>query len=182
MRTIIQRTGLVAMVLAHSAVAIASGHYVDQPGLTCVQRYDGHPYYYGTHARNDSGSEELFYCPIRITEDWLLQDPDTEATVAGLTPGLLAVVAHVEDFSSASNVSCHVKICDPDETSCYNSDGQASSGSTGAVQTLYFDLDSDPDLPIDAGQVAYMYCDVPAKVGSSRSGIVAYTANLTETP
>jgi hypothetical protein len=176
-----------AVILLSSTVTAVSyaqtyllRHYT---GHECIQRdaTTARPYYYGIAARNDSAAIEAFYCPIRITDALVLQDPANEGTFATAVPDTISVVAWVEDFSTVSNVDCYLRICDADETDCVTSDTASSSGSSGAVTQLAFELASSFDLAIAGGQTANIKCDMPAKTGGGdRSAITGYLVDTRE--
>lgn len=174
---IIVSWGIVLGLLGVATTTLATGFIHKVPGQECVMRESvaTRPYYYGTHARNDSASLASMYCPIRITGAMNLQEPVNEWST-GPNLGTLGVTVKVEDWNSGSNFACYLRVCDADESVCTQSDTSNSSGSTGTIETLTLQL-SSADLSVGGTQVAHFKCEVPAKVGSDRSGIVNYTYN-----
>jgi hypothetical protein len=169
----------VAATLAMATAAWATGITHKYPGQACVRKEDNttRPYYYGLSAKNDSGSVGTVYCPIKNVTSFCLDEP-TEEWQTCMSVNTIAATAKVEDWSGTSNVECNLKVCLGDSSSCTVSDTESSSGSSGTVQTLTFDL-SAANLAIDGDDVAYILCNIPAKTGGGdRSGVVSYSASL----
>jgi hypothetical protein len=175
---------IVGIAIASPAIAVSIDTYQhDYPGLECVSSENNgtRPYYDGSAAKNDAASVARLYCPLRIVDTLVLQDPNNSGTLPTMSPDTVFARMTVSDTSTVSNVDCWLKICDGDYTNCSTSDQQSSSGSAGTAQSFNFQLSSS-DMTIAANQVAFIFCDVPAKTGGGdRSSILSYrldTENL----
>lgn len=158
-------TTLSLVSVATTAVASNSISVRDYPGIRCVEINDSTPsiYYYGQMAENDAASEQDFYCPVSF-EGIHVQD-------YVLTADVMTWSAYVDDSNPSTNVSCLLKSCLEDDSSCYATSLSYSSGSAG-VQAMTGSTISS--LAGSSRYVSYLRCDIPGKSSGNRSGIVSY--------
>ena len=138
------------------------------PGTECKQLYTTTPsvYYNLSGAYNDSTSAVTFACPMSSAR--YLNDSGTSTTVT-VHRAYWWVAA--DDRSASGNVSCQVRSCIYDSTSCTSSLSLATSG-TGINQLLStlgsFNFGT-------YNHALTLICTVPGKAGGNRSGIRNYT-------
>jgi len=139
------------------------------PGAECKQLYTTTPsvYYNLSGAYNDSTSSATFACPMSSAR--YLNDFAASATLM-VHQAYWWVAA--DDSSASGNVSCQVRSCSYDSTSCTSSPSRATSG-TGINQLL-----STVGTVSSIGtysRALTLICTVPGKAGGNRSGIRNYT-------
>lgn len=136
-------------------------------GSRCVEIGDSTPsiYYYGSAAENDNASERDFYCPVTFENSTQVD------TTYRLDSDSIEWSAYVDDSSSGSDVSCVLKACLIDTSSCITSNTHASNWSNGVG---LLNGSSATSLAGSSRYHVHLRCDVPGKSGSARSGIVSY--------
>jgi hypothetical protein len=145
-------------------------------GSRCVESGDRSPEidYYGTMARNDGTSTETFSCPSTL--EYISIVPGTTSGYEfKFTRGNLAWSAVVDDQHSSADISCVLKACTYDDSSCLSSATDSSTG-TGIEE-----LGASGPSGVTAYPLVALRCDVPGKVGSARSAIVSYVVNQKNT-
>ncbi len=137
-----------------------------RPGTECVEHADTSPeiYYTGGNAANDGNGSNTFVCPA--SSHYLSLD-----NLGGFFFDRAYWWAAVNDQNPNSNVSCYLRSCNGEGTSCINSPTRFSSG-TG-IQTLsivgnVFNWGSYTNY-------VYLRCSVPGKSSGNRSSVKSYT-------
>lgn len=136
-------------------------------GLRCIEkRGTTGGYYDGVTIQNDSGSTAMpTYCPVDIQRSIALWSAPVLVThTTNSNHDWTAVV----DANNSGNISCELKVCARDFTSCDSGTSDTSSG-TG-VQTL---SGSTSTVGSD-DNIMYLYCVLPVKSGSDRAELRSY--------
>jgi len=153
-------------VLCLASLAQAEVVIVTNPGLNCVEVADASPeiYYSGGVAYNSDSSSATFQCTMeRRYLDLNGADPEYLEDNYWW--------AYVNDASTTGNVSCFMRSCSSDGTSCISSATRSSTGTGVQGISLFPTVFPSGDY----GRFSYLQCSIPAASGTSRSGVVSYT-------
>jgi hypothetical protein len=138
-------------------------------GHRCVERSTtASGYYYGSSIENNSTTESIVvYCPVDNAVNVVLYGNPGAETVTHTTNLTHEWSATVDD-NSAGNVSCYLRACSPDESTCDT--GTSDTASTNGVEVLTGSTDV-----VGSWDVLMLRCELPQKSGSNRSEIISYT-------
>ncbi|AFZ32696.1 hypothetical protein ABN584_24900 [Gloeocapsa sp. BRSZ] len=163
--SLVVTTSLVVSPMLLASPAHAGLLITTHPGTECVELSDTTPeiIYSGGNAYNTAAGANTFVCPVFNT---YLSVADTFNYVDRAYWWVA-----VDDRNPNANISCYVRSCSADGTSCNNSVVRNSSGtgiSTLSTVGSIFDIGSYENY-------AYLQCSIPGQSGGLRSGIRSYT-------
>lgn len=149
--------------LASTALGTVTVLVKDYPGVRCVQKGDATPSieYRIEGAGNGSTGTEEFYCPV-------LFDSFVQADTYGITSYTMSWSARV--LALRSSISCTLKACEFDGSSCFASGTDTSSGV--GVDTLSGSISED--IGGSGRYYQFLHCEVPGLTVGLPSGIISY--------
>lgn len=139
-------------------------------GSRCVEDYaTSEAYYYGMSIENNSSTVGItVYCPVEVFNTVAAWDYTSSNLVSHHT-NLKHVWTAIVDDNSSGDVSCYLRVCNLDYTSCDT--GSSATASSNSVEPL----DGETDTVGSDDNIAFLVCTLPKKAGSNRSEIRSYS-------
>lgn len=149
--------------LASTALGTVTVVLEDYSGMRCVQKGDATPSieYHVEGAGNGSTGTEEFYCPV-------LFDNLAQAETYGVTSDAMSWSAKV--IAWGSSVSCTLKACQYDGSSCFSSGTDSSTG-TG-IDTLSGSVTEA--IASSDRYYQFIHCTLPGRTVVAPYGIISY--------